>query len=529
MTMTGLNIPGYSDITEVNRGGFATIYRAMQATFGREVAIKVLTGSADESSLRRFRRECTAIGSLSGHPNIVTVYEAGATDDGRLYMVMEYLHGGSLADRLAERGPVTPAEVVDLGARIAGAVESAHRAGIVHGDLKPENILLSRLGEPKVADFGLAFLPDGHASLSGGMTGTIAHAAPEVLAGDRPTTASDIYSLASALFCLLSGRPPFAPGGDAGIVAILGRITRDPPPDLRPLGVPDDLCRILEQGLAKAPADRQHDLAQFGRQLQAVQAQLGRPVTPLPIESPETQPPPAPASRVAATPHARPRRITPSALVIAAGVALVLVVIQLSLRTQKPFPVLYQDNFDAGQNWYEHDDAGAKLAYDDGAYRIVVKRPHEVVMSDTSFRGGVYGEPLTNLTDVSVRVRAQPVTAGAVFGLFCRSASQGRSYQAVLRTDGEALLLKSVAGQVQTLASARTAAFSEGTFVNLRLDCTGTSTVRIGLFADDQRVVEARDDDAIATGSVGMVASVAEPPAEVLFEDFVLRGRRQGA
>ena len=529
MTTTGLDIAGYTDITEITRGGFATIYRAMQATFGREVAIKVLTGSADESSLRRFRRECTAIGSLSGHPNIVTVYEAGATDDGRLYMVMELLHGGSLADRLAERGPFTPADVLDLGARIAGAVESAHRAGIIHGDLKPENILLSRLGEPKVADFGLAFLPDGHASMSGGLTGTIAHAAPEVLAGDRPTTASDIYSLASALFCLLSGRPPFAPGGDAGIVAILGRIARDPPSDLRPLGVPDDLCRILEQGLAKAPGDRQHDLAQFGRQLQAVQAQLGHPITPLPIEAPETLPPPAPAPRAAATPHARRRRIAPSAVAVVAGIAVVLALVQLSLRGQQPLPVLYQDNFDAGQNWYEHDDPGAKLAYDEGAYRIVVKRPHEVVMSDTSFRGGVYGEPLTNLTDVSVQVRAQPVTAGAVFGLFCRSAPRGVSYQAVLRTDGEALLLKSGAGEVQTLARARVNAISEGTFVNLRLDCIGAGTVRVTLFADGRPVVGAMDDDAIPTGSVGMMASVEEPPAEVLFEDFVLRGRRQGA
>ena len=206
MTTTPLDIAGYSDIAEVTRGGFATVYRAMQATFEREVAIKVLTGSADESSLRRFRRECTAIGSLSGHPNIVTVYDAGATDDGRLYMVMEFLHGGSLADRLAAHGPFAPAEVADLGARIAGAVESAHRARIIHGDLKPENILLSRLGEPKVGDFGLAFLPDTQVSRSGGLTGTIAHAAPEVLAGESPTLAADIYSLASTLFCLLTGR-----------------------------------------------------------------------------------------------------------------------------------------------------------------------------------------------------------------------------------------------------------------------------------------------------------------------------------
>jgi hypothetical protein len=529
MTTTGLEIAGYSDISEVSRGGFATIYRAVQATFEREVAIKVLTGPADESAVRRFHRECTAIGSLSGHPNIVTVYEAGATDDGRLYMVMEFLHGGSLADQLAGRGPFAPTEVVDLGARIAGAVESAHRAGIVHGDLKPENILLSRLGEPKVADFGLAFLADGHMSTSGGLTGTIVHAAPEVLSGDRPTVASDIYSLASTLSCLLAGRPPFAPAGEASIVSILGRITRDPPPDLRPRGVPADICRVIEQGLAKAPADRQQNLAQFGRQLQAVQAQLGHTITPLPIESPEPQRPAAPATRTTPTPRARRRRIGPSMAVVVALLAFVVAAAQLALRAEKPLPVLYQDNFDAGQNWYEHDDDGATLAYDQGAYRILVKRAQGLILSDTSFRGGVYGEPLTALTDVSVRVRARAATPGAVFGLFCRSTVNGDRYQAVLRTDGEALLLKSAGGQVQTLARERTAAFGEGAYTDLRLDCTGRSTAHLSLFAGDLRVAEAEDPDAIVSGSVGMLAGAEEPPADVRFEDFVLLGRRQGA
>ena len=192
-------------------------------------------------------------------------------------------------------------------------------------------------------------------------------------------------------------------------------------------------------------------------------------------------------------------------------------------------PVLYQDNFDAGQNWYEHDDDGARLAYDQGAYRIVVKRAHQMVLSDTSFRGGVYGRPLTALTDVSVRVRAQTATPGAVFGLFCRSAPNGDRYQAVVRTDGEALLLKSAAGQVQRLAGARLAAVSDGVPVSLRLDCTGRETAHLSLYADDRRVVEAKDPSAIKSGTVGMLASSEQPPADVLFEDFVLLGRRQRA
>ena len=241
MPPADLGIAGYCDAYELPRGGFATIYRARQATFEREVAIKLLSGAVDETSVRRFRRECAAIGALSGHPNIVTVYDAGTTDDSRLYIVMELVHGGSLADQLVRRGVLDVQDVLDFGVRIAGAVESAHRAGILHRDLKPENILLSKLGEPKVADFGLAQFPGTDHSTSHGLTGTIVHAAPEVLAGDDASVASDVYSLASTLFTLLAGRPPFDPPGDASLVSILARITDDPPPDLRSRGVPDEL------------------------------------------------------------------------------------------------------------------------------------------------------------------------------------------------------------------------------------------------------------------------------------------------
>jgi hypothetical protein len=525
MASTDLRVPGYSDLSEVTRGGFATIYRAWQPTFEREVAIKVLLGKADDTSVRRFGRECAAIGALSGHPNIVTVYEAGTTEDGRLFIVMEFLHGGSLADRLAERGPFEVGDVLDIGARVAGAVESAHRADILHRDLKPENILLSRLGEPKVADFGLAQLPG--ATPTGAITGTIAHAAPEVLAGEEPTVASDIYSLSSTLFCLLAGRPPFAQPGDSSLVAIVARITHDPPPDLRSRGIPDALCCILEQGLAKVPAHRQHDVGQLGRQLQAAQVALGHPITPLPLESA------APARAVASvrgmpTPRARRGRrwLRLTCGVLLGAAAVVSLALSLTRDRASPLPVLYQDNFDAGQNWYEHDDDGATLSYNQGRYRILVKRLHHVVQSDTSFRGGVYGEPLTALTDVSVRVRVEAVSPGSIFGLFCRYGSGGDHYQAVVRTDGEALILRSQANQVKTLASTRVANVT-GRYVSLQLDCSGTSTSRITLFADGRRVAEATDRSEIRQGSVGMVASTENPPGEVLFEDFVLRGRRQ--
>ena len=115
MTSIDLGIPGYTEVSELSRGGFATIYRAWQPTFEREVAIKVLSGKADDASTNRFRRECAAVGALSGHPNIVTVYEAGTTEDGRLFIVMELLHGGSLADQLSAQGTFDVADVLDYG------------------------------------------------------------------------------------------------------------------------------------------------------------------------------------------------------------------------------------------------------------------------------------------------------------------------------------------------------------------------------------------------------------------------------
>jgi hypothetical protein len=382
-----------------------------------------------------------------------------------------------------------------------------------------------------VADFGLAQLATSAVVGSAGLTGTIVHAAPEVLAGEPATAASDLYSLSSTLFCLLSGHPPFAPSGDPSLVSLVNRIATEGPPDLRSLGVPDDLCRVLEQGLAKAPADRQHDAAQFGRQIQAVQAALGQPITRLPIESDGPRPAVAPAGQPARTPRPRRRigRRIRFAGAAALGVAAVaLVTVPLAHRASA-LPVLYRDNFDGGTNWYEHDDETARLAYDQGRYHIEIKRPQGLVLSDTSFRGGVFGEPLTSLGDVSIRVRAQPNASGSVFGLFCRYGSTGDSYQAVVRTDGEVLILKSQprAG-IRALAHGRVADMVTGKEVDLRLDCRGGGTTHLTFFANGGQVAEATDHDPILPGSVGMLVSAEGPRADVAFDDFVLSGRPRG-
>ncbi len=529
--MPELGIPGYVDVEVLAEGGFGIVYRAWHPTFERSVAIKVLPADTDEDTAR-FERECAAVGSLSGHPNIVTVYDTGITTDGRRFIVMEFLPNGSLADRLAQSGPIASEEVLEIGVKLAGATESAHRAGILHGDIKPENVLLSGFAEPKLADFGIARIRGRPDHTDEVLSATIAHAAPEVLEGAQPTVGSDVYSLSSTLLCLLLGRPPFDDPTSLSLVSRMARIAKDPPPDLRGRGVPPQLCAVLEQGLAKAPAERQTDAAQLGRQLQAVQAALELPVSRLPVDrggvtaAPDTTPRPVPTPPTEPRPPRRRRRLRWVAAPVLAVAAVSLLIVPGALDRARPLPSLYRDNFDAGQSWYEHDGADARLAYEDGQYRISAKQPNAVVLSDTSFRGGSYGEPLTELTDVSVRVTGRSTSGTAIFGVFCRDNPSGY-YEGIIRTDGSALILKDSGAQgLTTLGSAEGVPLAASGPTAVRLDCIGRSPVRLTLFVDDRKVIGATDPGGLAKGSVGMLVASQAAPADVFFDDFVLLGRR---
>jgi serine/threonine-protein kinase PknK len=283
-----LGIPGFADAVEFARGGFGVVYRARQPAFGRTVAIKVLSGaSLDERMRERFERECQAMGSLSGHPGIVTVYESGYAADGRPYLAMELMTRGSLADHLARRGTLPWDEVAQIGVRLAGALEAAHRAGVLHRDIKPENILVSQYGEPKLADFGIARIQGGVETRTGVVTASVVHAPPEVLQGSRPSVQSDVYSLASTLYSLVAGSPAFQRETDESLVPMYARIAMESPPDLRGRGVPDPLCRALEHAMAKDPGHRPASAADFGRTLQGAQRALGLGATELVVSGDE--------------------------------------------------------------------------------------------------------------------------------------------------------------------------------------------------------------------------------------------------
>lgn len=293
-----LGIEGFEDAVEIGRGGFGVVYRARQPALNRTVAIKMISSTFGAAERERFAREGWAMGTLSGHPHIVNVYAVGIAPSGNPYIVMAYLARGSLAGHVEREGPLPWPEAARIGIKLAGALETAHRAGTLHRDVKPENILLSDYGEPLLADFGIARVQGGFETASGLITASMAHAAPEIFDGKVPTVASDVYALGSTIFTLLAGHPPFVANADEGLVALYLRIAAEPLPDLRPEGVPSSVCTVIEQALAKDPAARQSSAAELGRQLQEVERRSGLPVTEMALTSDaaDTRREPAPAA-----------------------------------------------------------------------------------------------------------------------------------------------------------------------------------------------------------------------------------------
>ncbi|MFI6778119.1 protein kinase [Nocardia sp. NPDC050412] len=275
---------GFTDAEEIGRGGFGVVYRCTQAALDRTVAIKVLTAVLEEGNLQRFVREHRAMGRLTGHPNIVAVLQVGTIASGLPYLVMPYYPQDSLDARIRQHGPLSVPETVRLGVKLAGALEAAHRLGILHRDVKPANILISDYGEPALTDLGIARIPDEFQTSTATVTGSPAFTAPEVLAGESPTPAADVYGLGATLFAALTGHAAFERRSGEQVVAQFLRITTQPLPDLREQGIDEDVSTVIEHAMAR-PREQRSSAAAVGEQLQHLQAARGWPVDEMAVRA----------------------------------------------------------------------------------------------------------------------------------------------------------------------------------------------------------------------------------------------------
>lgn len=271
-----LGIEGIGPATLLGRGGSAFVYQAEQVDFGRQVAVKILFDALeDDATYKRFDRECRAIGAASNHPNIVVVHGRGLTADDRPYLIMEHRPGGSLAERLAVRGRFPEAEAIQIGIKIGRALQVAHDAGVLHRDVKPANILLSAYNEPALADFGIARVEGGHKTTEGVFSASVVYASREILDSGDPTPRSDVYSLGSTLYELVTGSPAFADREDASVWAIINRVLTEDVPDPALHGVSDGLAATLSKAMNHDPDKRHRSAAAFVADLEALRSGRG--------------------------------------------------------------------------------------------------------------------------------------------------------------------------------------------------------------------------------------------------------------
>ena len=277
-------------------GGMAQVWEAVDQTLGRSVAVKLLHPhlAADPAFVERFRREAIAAARLSD-PSIVAIYDT-CSSDGMEAIVMELVRGSTLRDRIDDRdNELDPATIATIVSQVAGALEVAHQAGLVHRDIKPANILLCEDQRVKVADFGIAKLPEGaDITQKGTFVGTVRYLAPEQVDGRPVDPRTDVYALGVVLYECLCGRPPF--DGDTDVAVALARLHSRP---LRPrqvrASVPRPLDQICMRALAQLPEDRFQSAADFRASLEAT-----------PLAEPRAGPGPGDAAGAAAIGRAGP-------------------------------------------------------------------------------------------------------------------------------------------------------------------------------------------------------------------------------
>lgn len=281
-------IPGFSYVRPLGSGGFAQVFLYEQDMPRRLVAVKVLNGAAKgpagvEELREVFESEADVMARLSSHPSVVSIYQASISLEGHPYLAMEFCPASMGA--LTKGQPARLQDVLDAGVRIAGALETAHRAGVLHRDIKPSNVLLTTLGKPALSDFGIAQVL-GRRELDGEMAMSIPWSAPEVVGlQSTGSVATEVWSLGATLYSFAAGRSPFeladrAQNSRAKLTERISKAIYQAIPGAQGY---EHFDEVVSTALRKQPHERYQSMAQFGEALQGLQRAYGFDVTPLEI------------------------------------------------------------------------------------------------------------------------------------------------------------------------------------------------------------------------------------------------------
>jgi eukaryotic-like serine/threonine-protein kinase len=313
----------YRLVKPLGSGGMAEVYLAHDNILDRDVALKVMSTryASDEEFVERFKREAQSAAALS-HPNIVSIFDRGESEDGTYYIAMEYLPGGTLKDRIMRKGALPPRTAAAVALQIAEALRVAHERGVIHRDIKPHNILITESGDVKVTDFGIARAASSSTmTRTGSILGTAHYISPEQAMGEPVGPTSDLYSLGIVLYEMLTGVMPYDADTPLGIAMkhVNGRLIQ--PREIDP-SIPAGINAITVRLLAKDPADRYasdadliEDLERVAAGLEPTNATTEMMTQLMPTTAPtRVGPPPPPRTRR----NGKRRRSTPLILALLA-------------------------------------------------------------------------------------------------------------------------------------------------------------------------------------------------------------------
>lgn len=575
--MAKKNIARYEIQSELGRGGMAVVYLAHDPNFRRNVAVKLVSGNLEQNDgfRERFEREARLIARIE-HPAIVPVYDFGE-HDGQLYLVMRYMSGGTLADKI-KKEVFTLRDAAQLISQIAPALDAVHSQGIVHRDLKPGNILFDNFGNPAISDFGIAHFSTATSDLTGSaIIGTPSYMSPEQVRGDTELDGrSDVYALGVILFEMLTGHGPFR--ANTPMSAALKHIT-DPPPSIRSFrpDLPTDLESILNKALAKDRNARFASASEMARELRAIPDSTQGANKPILVSrssgndiATEVDVDEAPAPEVVeSAPRVKTNRSVESAksdviqpsgqtstpkpaqgklqiasmfslgfvLVIACGAIVVLgasagLWLQGFFQEQNTSPtlaatnppnsqptVLFSDDFsDPNSGWPAIENSQAKYSYQPDGYHISVYEVNSAPWAKTTRQDD----------NVSIYVDALPVTEGAsgYYGLLCRIQDNQNFYYFVIQNNGEYAIGKFKDGNFQPFVGwSESAEIRQGNQSNrLRADCLG-NTLRF--YVNNVLLGEVNDTEFNA-GYSGLIANALDTQGfEVVFNNFQITGPNQ--